>query len=223
MKIVVVMPAYNEAGPISQVIQRVKRYTDCLVVVDDGSRDETYLRAKKSIQNNQEIFVLRHRINLGKGAALKTGCQAALKLGADIIITMDADGQHASSDIPQLVEKLKKENLDIVFGSRQISKKIPWLMFLGNKFLTKVINLLTGLSLDDTQSGFRAFTAEAYQKIAWHSQDYLVETEMIVKAGRHKLRYTQVPIQTIYKDAYKGTTILDGIKIVYHLFKWKFL
>lgn len=223
MKAAVVIPAYNEEKTISQVIQGVKKYVQDIIVVDDGSQDKTYVLAKQALAQTPRTMVLRHSINLGKGATLKTGCQAALQRGADLLITIDADGQHSASDIPKLIAKLKEENLDIVFGVRRIDKKIPFLRFLGNKLITKVINFLSGLSLNDTQSGFRAFTSQAYQKIIWQSSDYRVETEMIVKTGQHQLKYGQVPIATIYKDAYKGVTIFDGLKIVFHLFKCKFL
>ena len=221
MKIIVVIPAHNEEKNISQVIDKVKKYAENIVVIDDGSKDKTYHQAKKSSQNSTNIYLLRHKTNLGKGAALKTGCLAAIKLGADIIITMDADGQHSASDIPKLIEKLQEENLDIVFGSRQINGKIPWLMFLGNKFLTKTINLFSNICLKDTQSGFRCFKSKVYPQLAWNTQDYAVETEMILNAGKNKLTYNEIPIQTIYKDAYKGTTIIDGIKIILNLIKWK--
>lgn len=221
MKVIIVIPAYNEEKTITQVIEGVKKYEKNIIVIDDGSIDKTYYQAKKTARNFKNIIVLRHIINLGKGAALKTGCQAAIKLRADIIITMDADGQHSPDDIPKLIQKLIKENLDIVFGSRQINKKMPFIKFLGNKILTNIINLLSGTHLSDTQSGFKAFTSAAYKKIAWQSQDYRIETEIIFNCGKHKLKYSQVPIQTIYKNIYKGTTVLDGIKILINLFKWK--
>lgn len=222
-KTVIVIPVYNEEKNIGQVIPQVKNYSDNIIVIDDGSEDETYLVAKESAQNIQNIIVLKHKINLGKGAALKTGCEAAIRLGAGVIIVMDGDGQHSPTDIPRLAEKLKKENLDIVFGVRQLNKKTPILRSLGNKILTKTINLLSDMSLNDSISGFRAFTAKAYQKIYWQSQDYSVEAEMIINIGKHKLKYSQVPIKTIYKDSYKGLDILIGIKILLNLFKFRFL
>lgn len=219
-KIVVIIPAYNEEKTIGQVIKEVKNHVDNIIVIDDGSGDQTYSVAKNSAQN---IVVLRHKINLGKGAALKTGCEAALKLNADIIAIMDADGQHSPKDLLKLLNKLQKENLDIVFGMRPMNKEMPILMRLGNKFLTKTINILFGISIQDTQSGLRTFTKNAYYKIKWLACDYFAETEMIINAAKNRLKYQEVPIETIYHDTYKGTTIFDGIKVFINILKNKFI
>lgn len=218
-KLFVIIPAYNEESGIEQVIQGVKKYTNNIIVVDDGSKDQTYNQAKNS---TDDIVVLRHKINLGKGAALKTGCEAANRLGAKIMVLLDADGQHSPNDIPKLIDKLKNENLDIVFGSRQLNKNVPLVRAWGNKITTKAVRILSGVSLKDVLSGFRAFTAAAYEKIIWQSQDYSVEVEMIINAGKNKLRYGEVPIQTIYKDNYKGMDIINGFKILIKAFSFKF-
>lgn len=220
MRLQVIIPAYNEEKTIREVILGIKKYTDNIIIVDDGSKDKTYLRAKETANN---VLILRHKINLGKGAAVKTGCEAALKLGADVIAVMDADGQHSAEDVIKLVEKLEKEGLDIVFGVRPIDKKMPFLTLWGNKFLTKISNFLSGISLADTQSGLKVFRASAYPKIAWRSSDYSLETEIIIRTKKNNLRYGQMPIQTIYRDAYKGMDILDGIKYFFNLLRQKFL
>lgn len=217
----VIIPAYNESNNIIDVIQGVWRYTKNIIVVDDGSSDDTYLKVKNNF--GKKIIVLKHKINLGKGAALKTGCEAALRLGAKVIITMDGDGQHHPEDIPKLINKLRKENLDIVFGLRQFEQKTPPVKLLGNKILSFLTKLFTKINLSDTQSGMRAFTREAYKKIRWQSTDYSAETEMIVKAANYRLKYGTVPITTIYKDSHKGTTPIDGLFIFFNLLKWKFL
>ena len=162
MRLAVIIPAHNEEKTIREVIWEVKKYANNIIIVDDGSKDNTYLMAKEAAN---DILVLRHKINLGKGAAVKTGCEAALKLGAETIAIMDADGQNSPKDLMKLVEKLEKENLDIVFGVRPINKEMPILMFLGNIFLTKMSNLLSGLSLADTQSGLKVFKSSVYLKI----------------------------------------------------------
>ncbi|MFH1535110.1 MAG: glycosyltransferase family 2 protein, partial [Patescibacteria group bacterium] len=128
MKSVVVIPAYNEGKVIAEVINDIKKHQfNDVIVVDDGSSDDTYEIVKRI---DGKIIALRHRINLGKGAALKTGCEAAIKLGADIIVFMDSDGQHKPEDISRFIEKLEKDNLDIVFGSRRIGKDMPLVMML---------------------------------------------------------------------------------------------
>lgn len=216
-KCYIIIPTYNEEKNIARVISGIRKYTDHIIVVDDGSQDKTYQKAKESIDGG---VVLKHKINIGKGAALKTGCEAALKLQAEMMVVMDGDGQHDPNDIPKLLNKLEEENLDIVFGARQPNENMPTMMILGNKILTKLINLLLNIKLTDTQTGFRALTSNAYKKLRWYSFDYSVETEMIVRASKNNLRYGEVPISTIYKDNYKGTTCIDGIKIFFNLIKW---
>ena len=158
-------------------------------------------------------------INLGKGAALKTGCDYAVRKGAKHIVALDADAQHNPEDIPRFADKLKK--YDIVFSYRKASRKMPFVLRFGNWFISNVVKALYGISLNDTQCGFRAFSGEAYKKIRWNAPDYSMESEMITRAGKQRLKYVQIPIETIYSDKYKGTTVIDGMKIVLNMFWWK--
>jgi len=214
MKVWTIIPAYNEAKHISEVIKGVKAQCKNIVVVDDGSIDETFKLSKK-----QNIHVLKHILNMGKGVAVKTGCDFAIKQGAEIIILIDADGQNDPNEIPQFLKAIKEH--DIVFGVRRFNKNMPFIKRWGNTFINKVTRLLYNLDLQDTQSGYRAFTAKAFEKIKWEASDYSMESEMIANVGRHKLKYTEIPIKTIYSDKYKGTTVLDGIKIVFNMILWK--
>ena len=213
-KIWAVIPAYNEEKNISGIVASALKYVDRVLVVDDGSRDGTQKSAEKA-----GAIVLRHLINLGKGATLRTGCDFAVSKGAKYIIVLDADAQHDPRDIPRFIEKLDK--YDIVFSYRKRSGQMPLVLRFGNWFISKTVSFLYGISLNDTQSGYRAFSRETYKKIRWAASDYSMETEMISKAGKQKLKYVQIPIGTIYSDRYKGTTILDGIKIVFNMFWWK--
>jgi len=169
MKTVVVIPAFNEGSRIKHVLLKSSKYVDNVVVVDDGSTDNTF-EVSSGIAEN--IITLRHKINLGKGAAMKTGCEVAIKIGADIIILMDADGQHKPEDIPRFIESIKNEKNDIVFGSRKIGKDMPLVMMLGNKFLSIAASFLFKIYIADTQSGFRAMRADVYPKIKWNSARY---------------------------------------------------
>jgi len=209
-----VIPAYNEENNIAKIIKKAKKYVDGIIVVDDGSKDKTKEAAEKV-----NAVVLKHIVNLGKGAALKTGCDYAVKNGAEFIIALDADAQHNPDYIPRFIEKLKKYH--IVFSYRKASSKMPFVLRFGNWFISRIARFLYGISLNDTQCGFRAFSKEAYKKIRWNASDYSMESEMISKAGKQRLKYVQIPIQTIYSDKYKGTTIMDGIKIVLSMFWWK--
>ena len=210
----VVIPAYNEEKSISGVISKSKNHVDRVVVVDDGSRDGT-----KSSAESCGAIVVKHIVNLGKGAALKTGCDFAAGKGAKFIITIDADAQHNPDDIPRFIEKLAE--YDVVFSYRKLSGKMPLVLRFGNWFISEVVKVLYGVNLVDTQCGYRAFSRAAYKKIRWNASDYSMESEMISRAGKQKLKYVQIPIETIYSDKYKGTTIIDGVKIVLNMFWWK--
>lgn len=210
----VIIPAHNEHARITPVLRKVKKFCNNIIVVDDGSTDGTTGAAEK-----EGVTVLRHIINLGKGVALKTGAEYAIRKGAGILVFIDADGQHRPEDIPRFVKAL--EGVDIVFGSRSLNTKMPLILKFGNWFINNVNNILFGIQLADTQSGYRAMTASAYNRIRWNSASYSVESEMIANAGRKRLKYREIKIKTIYSDKYKGTTVIDGVKIVLNMLWWK--
>ncbi|MFH1317259.1 MAG: glycosyltransferase family 2 protein [Candidatus Woesearchaeota archaeon] len=213
-KVYAVIAAYNEEKYIGSVIKNIKKHLDNVIVVDDGSRDET-----NNIAKENKAIVLRHPINIGKGAAIKTGCDFVLNKGGEIMILIDADGQHDPKEIPNFLESLK--NNDIVFGFRKFNKDMPLMMKIGNNIINTATRFLYNIDLFDSQSGYRAYNADAYRKIRWDANDYSMESEMIANLGKTRLRYTQIPIQTIYSDIYKGTTAIDGIKIVINMILWK--
>lgn len=217
-----VIPAYNEQKYIAPLLRKAKKHSDHVVVVDDGSIDSTAKHAEK-----EDVILLTHDVNLGKGAALKTGCEYALRemkkakadLSKNIIIVMDSDGQHRPEDIPRFIRALKGK--DIVFGSRKIGGEMPFVYRMGNSFINYISRILFRVDIEDTQSGFRAFRASVYEKIRWSASDYSIESEMIANVGRKSLKYSEISIDTIYKEAYKGTTIFDGVKIVFNMLRLK--
>lgn len=218
MNIYIVIPAFNEAKRIEKVLEDVKSVGLPVIVVDDGSRDSTYELAQKC-----RVSVLRHKINLGKGAALKTGCEAAILVGADAIIMMDSDGQHKASDLPKFVNALENGKFDIVFGSRNLKFGVPLIRFIGNKLASVLINLLFGIYISDLICGYRAFTKEIFKKLNWESTGYGLETEMVIKTGLNKFKYCEVGVETVYYDKFKGVTILDALSILGNVVKWRLL
>ena len=211
----VVIPAYNEGDRVVALLRELARVVplDRVVVVDDGSRpavDASRLGGAR---------VLRHAINLGKGMALRTGCEHALSRGAAAIVLMDGDGQHEPRDIPRLLEAL--DDVDIVFGARDLGWKVPWVRLVGNRVLNHWTNVLFGLQLRDIWCGFRAFRADAFPRLAWNASDYAADVEMAVRAGRARLRRREVAIGAIYHDAYKGVTVLDGLRLLVQLAAWR--
>lgn len=219
MKIIAIIPAFNEYTLLNGVIEKTLRYVNQVVVVDDGSREPL----AHHLSTDARVKVLRHIINLGKGAALKTGVHWAKREGCDIAIFIDADGQHDPHEIPALLGPIIRGQADIVFGVRKFHGRMPFMARFGNLVLTKILQFMFRISVDDTQSGYRAIRLASFDKIAWKSPRYSVETEMIVNAGKHNVPYQQVPITTIYHDKYKGTTVIDGIRIMINMIAWRFL
>lgn len=224
MKTALVIPAYNEEQTIKEVLKKATPFTDYTIVIDDGSKDSTWKemqKAKEHIEGN--IIALKHIVNLGKGAALKTGCAAAQKLGADIIVTIDADGQHPPEHIPAIIEYMNKNNLEVVFSIRKGGDKMPLIRLVGNKVLNLLAIYLFNLKLRDIWCGFRAFRTDCLSKLSWEKNDYSGEIEMALKVGKNKLRYGELVIPTIYHDAHRGVTILHGLKLIGQMIIWRIM
>lgn len=218
MKIFVVISAFNEEKYIFKVVKETLKYKLPLVVVDDGSKDGTR-RVLKGLNNRKNFYILSHKVNLGKGAAIKTGAEFAFSKGAEAVIFMDADGQHNPSDLPKFIEKLK--DYDVVLGSRNYKMGVPIIRFLGNKFASVLITFLFGIFVTDLLCGFRGIKKDAFAKMALESSDYAIETEMIIKIKRKNLKYTEIPVETVYKDNVKGVTILDAVNIFFEVIRWR--
>lgn len=216
MKTAVVIAAYNEAKHIAAVVKGVRAagYT-WIIVVDDGSRDHTAELAKKA-----GATVLKHIINCGKGAAMKTGADYAAEEKADVIVFLDGDGQHDPKEIPRFMAEIRAGN-DIVFSYRRQARHMPLARRLGRWTLTHAVTALYRVRLQDILCGYRAATRRGYRNVRWHSSGYGVESEMVALTGKHRLRYSQIPINTIYHDRYKGMTVIDGLRILWNLFWWR--
>ena len=215
MKIALVIPAYNEENRISETLRNLKKIDLPVIIVDDGSADKTAVKAKSKAD-----YVLSHRVNLGKGAAMKTGAEFAFENGFTAVIYFDADGQHSGSDIPKFVDKLK-EGYDIVLGTRAYSHDVPFVRYMGNKFASVLVSLLFGIYVSDLICGFRAMNKKAFKKIYWESTGYGVETEMVIRTSRKNLKWCEVPVQTIYLDKVKGVTLMDAFGILFQVVKWR--
>ncbi len=216
MKIVCVIPAYNEEKNISRVIEEVRPLVDEIVVVDDGSEDNTYDLIKRL-----PVTVLRHLINRGQGAALKTGTNYAIAKGADIIIHFDADGQFLAADIERVTAPIIKGQADMVFGSRFLDRENKSDMPILKKYLimplAKFVNrILFKVNLTDPQSGFRAMTSQVASLIEWQQDRMAHCSEILFEVKRHNLKVKEVPIKVIYHNF--GQRLFDGIKIIKDLF-----
>jgi glycosyltransferase involved in cell wall biosynthesis len=221
VKICIIIPVYNEGKRSVKTIKCILKNTkNDLIVIDDGSIDESYLILKKAFRKNNRIKLLHHILNLGKGAAMKTGAEKAWELGAGAIIFIDADGQHNPKHLKRFQKKL--EEYSIVFGYRVLDKKMPLVRKLGNIFASYLISVLFNIKKKDLLSGYLGFRKDVYETIMWHSCRYGIETEMATKIGRNKLSFCEIKIDTIYIDKYKGVTILDALNILFQIPFWYF-
>lgn len=196
MTVVAVVPAYNEGKTIKKVIEETMANVDELIVIDDGSADDTY---DKAVEN--ATYVIRFRSNRGLGIALKKGIEKALQIGADWIVVLDADGEHNPQEIPQLLNVAKQKNVDVLLGSRFVKNgravKMPFLKRVSNGVGTLLFNFLFRVSLTDSQSGFRVYKRRVFELINFVQNDMLVNTEILIAAVNRGLTLTEAPIISI--------------------------
>lgn len=213
MKLVTIIPAYNEESAIGDVVNRSIKYSD-VIVVDDGSGDDTYNQAKKAGAD-----VIKHEKNRGKGAAIKSGLTRALKDGYDVFVLIDGDGQHDPADIPLLLSFIGEYGL--IIGSRFINgnpENMPLTRKVSNKVTTGIIKYVTGYELTDSQSGFRALSkgcANFFLDIKY--DDYVYESEMIYKAAENKVRLKEVAISSKYSLEKSHITNMNILKYTFFI------
>jgi len=217
--IFIVIPALNEGRIIQDVIRDIQKAGyEKIVVVDDGSSDDTFSKAQELLPDT----VFRHRLNRGKGAATKTGIEAAKILGADIIVTLDGDGQHDPSDIVKLTKPIKFDNFDVILGTRLLNPKgMPKHKILANKIGNFFTWYLYGLWVTDSQSGFRAYSRHTTEVINTQSDRYEYDSEVIREIRKYKLKYKEVPITVRYTEYSMGKvqkqSFLNGLKTLYKM------
>lgn len=195
-RLVAVIPAYNEAGHIGTVVRAVRKVADEVVVVDDGSEDQTRAEARAA-----GAHVYRHLINRGLGGGLATGLRAALTTGADIIVTLDGDGQHVPAEVLEVAAPIRNGQADFVIGSRMLDPRgMPPARRLANRFANLCTWLLFGVHVSDTQSGFRAFSRRAAESLDLRTSRMEVSSEIVAEAARQGYRIAEVPITVIYTE-----------------------
>lgn len=223
-KIFIVLPTFNEEKVIQNTLREIKNAGyENIIVVDDGSKDQTYRRAKEV----EKVIVLRHRLNRGYGAAIKTGIEAAKLLGADIIATMDGDGQHDPKDISKVVAPIIKNEVEVVLGTRlKNPKKMPFYKRIQNYIANIITWYLFGLWVTDSQSGFRAYSRNALEKINTRYDRYEYASEVLREIYIYKLKFKEVPIQVRYTEYSMNKehrqNLWNGLKTLYKMF-WKIL
>lgn len=204
--ILAILAAYNLEDSIAGIIKRTSRFVDRVIVVADGSSDNTAKEARESDAITPEPTMKR-----GKGYAVIKGIQESKKYYPDIIILMDADGQHLPEEIPNLIKPIIEEDIDIVVGSRMMGElRTSFVNRVGNEVLKVISFFITGKWMSDTESGFRAFKANKLYDLRLTSTGYEIESELLLRALKNKLKIREIPITVPY--AKPGVTVIDGIK-----------
>ena len=221
MKILVCIPAFNEAKTIKEIIAKSKKYTDTVIVYDDGSTDGTYEAASTA-----GATVIRNPQNNGYGVAIRSLFQAAKEQNADIMVTLDSDGQHDPDQIPVLIEPLLQQQFDVVIGSRFLNnndkEKIPRYRSFGIKTITKLTQAASYGGITDSQSGFRAYNRNALSKINLFEDGMAVSIEILLRAKEKKLLTTEVPISINYdiEDTSTHNPLTHGIGLLYSILQF---
>lgn len=220
VRVCIVIPAFNEGKVIAEVVKDIKsqlkskKYDADVVVVNDGSKDNTAQQARLG-----GAKVIDHILNSGAGAATATGLSYANQMGYDIAATMDADGQHNSKDIVRGIKEIQAQNADLLIGSRLIdtsAKEMSLLKRIGNWGLSFITMVLFGVYTSDSQSGMRIYSRKALEQLRWKTSGYEFCSEMIWRANQLKLTIGEYPITVIYTDysKAKGQNNWNGVNIL---------
>lgn len=217
-RVALVIPAYNEGQLIYEIITDLLKvfqkssYDFKIVVVDDGSSDDTVKEATRA-----GAHVIKHILNTGSGGATATGLSYAYRHHFDIATTSDADGQHDAGDVLAGVELITRKNVDLLIGSRLINKQgMLKVKILGNKGLSMITRILFGVNVTDSQSGLRVFSSHALSTLKWKTSGYEFCSEMLWRAKQTGLRIDEYPIKAIYTDysTSKGQNNWNAFNIV---------
>lgn len=221
MKIIVIIPAFNEQAAIGHVVEKSLQYADEVLVVDDGSSDSTSEIAEKA-----GASLLRHPTNFGKGVSLRDAFSQVQ--GYDVVVTIDGDGQHNPDEIPDLIKPICGGNADFVNGSRYLNgfdENTPAYRRVGQTVLDIATNVAAGTKLTDSQSGFRAFKGSTISCYKFRDPGFGIESEMIADASENNLKIIEVPI-TVKYDVENSSTkdpVTHGVGVLFKIVKDKFI
>ena len=221
----IVIAAYNEAKRLGNTLQMLMNslaeVSVSFVVVDDGSNDATF-----DVARTFPVWVLRHPINCGQGAAVQTGIDFAVSQGAHSIVTFDADGQHDPNEIPRMLEPVLSGNVDIALGSRFLERttNVPWTRRLLLRAAILFTRLTNGLKLTDTHNGFRVFSRRAAETIRIRQPQMAHASEILDQIAKYRLSYVEVPVTIRYtaETLAKGQSSWDAFRITGHLLAGRF-
>jgi len=196
------IPAYNVGNMIYDVVSKSKNFVDMVIVCDDGSVDDTVKQASRA-----GATVISHEKNLGKGAALKSLFNYCVKINADVIVTIDGDGQFLPEEIPKIIKPILENSFDVVIGNRYSEDtEMPAYRKTGNKILDKISKLASDLPFDDTQSGFRSYSQIAIRKIHFTTNGFGADSEILIDASQKNLKISEINVKVIYDTGENTST-----------------
>lgn len=211
----VIVPAFNEAAYLAGVLKALNQQPYSYVVVDDGSADNTSAIARQYTRR-----IITHQLNLGKGAALKTGCEYALEQGAETVIFMDSDAQHSPEQLTSFVKAIEAGS-QVVLGARTFGPQMPLIKIITNRLASVFVYLLFGTYIPDIPCGYKAMTKSAFHRLKWTATGYDVELEIAVLLAKKKCKFVTVEVPTVYVDRVRGFQFLDSIKLLSKLVVWR--
>lgn len=220
----VILPAYNEATRIRPVIEEIAEKGYNMVIVNDGSSDNTLEVIKESQKKYpKNIFIYSHIINRGVGVAMQTGFDAVLRYNPKFIVNMDSDGQHSVDDLDNVLEPIVSGRAQAVIGVRPL-KDMPLSRNLANAIMNLLTKIFYNVDVSDSQTGFRAITIDALRKININARGYLISSEFIREVNDNNIPFEEVPIKTIYtpETQAKGTNVTEAFKILLQMIKHQF-
>ncbi len=209
-RVIAVIPAFNEATRVGAVVRAVAAYAETVLVVNDGSTDATAAEAERA-----GARVVQHIDNCGPGAATMTGLRAALSLGADVVVTLDADEQHDPHDIPAMLAPVLRGEADIVFANRFGQRnRIPFIRRAFNAAGNTITFIATGRWMPDSQCGFKVFGPRALQEVDLQTNGFEFCTEIVRETVQHRWRTAQVPVKVLYSEytLAKGQSFANGVR-----------
>ena len=201
----VLIPAFNEAARIGDLVGKVRSMGLQVLVVDDGSSDNTAEQADAA-----GAAVIRHDTNFGKGAALATGFRHAVEQGYDAVVTLDADGQHEPAEVLRFFDTYNRTGIPVLIGNRIYDRhRMPWIRRIVNRWMSHVINRRMLQYIPDTQNGFRLYQTDVVAMVRPESPGFAAESEIILKLDEIGIRMGSVPVSVIYnKGKFNGNILL---------------
>jgi glycosyltransferase involved in cell wall biosynthesis len=225
MRISIIIPVYNEEHSIQEIVKKIislefNQFAKEIIIIDDGSTDNTS-KILKNFQKYEDLKIVTHRKNLGKGMALRRGIEDST---GEVIAFQDSDFEYDPEELPKLIDQIRGGEY-VVYGSRFLGtvKGMSFIFFIGNKFLTFLTRLLYGVSITDMETGFKVFRREVLENMSLQSKGFEIEPELTAKVLKKGYRIKEIPINYVGREKeQKKITVRDGIVAFFTLIKYRF-